>query len=92
MIFCGALVQLQQSGRPGREHGSEMICSTDLCGDYTRSVTSDDEDDHVCSICLTNPKNLAFGCGRPTCKDCGVNLSLCPMCREPITTRLRLFT
>ncbi|XP_041008015.1 E3 ubiquitin-protein ligase RGLG3-like isoform X3 [Juglans microcarpa x Juglans regia] len=46
----------------------------------------------VCPICLTNPKNLAFGCGHTTCKDCGMNLSLCPMCREPITTRLRLFT
>ncbi|EOX92608.1 Copine family isoform 2, partial [Theobroma cacao] len=25
----------------------------------------------VCPICLTNPKDMAFGCGHTTCKDCG---------------------
>ncbi|WVZ24570.1 hypothetical protein V8G54_003114 [Vigna mungo] len=46
----------------------------------------------ACPICLTNPKDMAFGCGHTTCKECGVSLSSCPMCRQPITTRLRLFT
>ncbi|XP_024038672.1 E3 ubiquitin-protein ligase RGLG3 isoform X2 [Citrus clementina] len=46
----------------------------------------------VCPICLTNPKDMAFGCGHTTCKDCGTTISSCPMCREPITTRLRLYT
>ncbi|XP_024027685.1 E3 ubiquitin-protein ligase RGLG3-like isoform X2 [Morus notabilis] len=46
----------------------------------------------VCPICLTNPKDMAFGCGHTTCKDCGVTISACPLCREPITTRLRLYT
>lgn len=46
----------------------------------------------VCPICLTNLKDMAFGCGHTTCKDCGVNLASCPLCREPITTRLRLYT
>ncbi|EYU20648.1 hypothetical protein ABFS82_08G089200 [Erythranthe guttata] len=47
--------------------------------------------EQVCPICLTNPKDMAFGCGHLTCKDCGVSLSLCPLCRQPITTRLRLY-
>ncbi|KAL3721416.1 hypothetical protein ACJRO7_033847 [Eucalyptus globulus] len=34
----------------------------------------------VCPICLTNPKNMAFGCGPSA------------LCRQPITTRLRLYT
>ncbi|KAJ6737293.1 COPINE FAMILY PROTEIN 1 [Salix viminalis] len=46
----------------------------------------------VCPICLTNPKDLAFGCGHLTCRDCGASISTCPICRKPITTRLRLFT
>ncbi|XP_021300828.1 E3 ubiquitin-protein ligase RGLG3 isoform X2 [Herrania umbratica] len=46
----------------------------------------------VCPICLTNPKDMAFGCGHTTCKDCGTTISSCPMCRQPITTRLRLFS
>ncbi|KAF7834133.1 E3 ubiquitin-protein ligase RGLG3-like [Senna tora] len=46
----------------------------------------------VCPICLTNPKDMAFGCGHTTCKECGATLSSCPMCRQQITTRLRLYT
>ncbi|CAN4093353.1 unnamed protein product [Withania somnifera] len=47
--------------------------------------------DHVCPICLTNPKDMAFGCGHLTCKGCGVTLTSCPLCREPIKTRIRLY-
>ncbi|XP_004502961.1 E3 ubiquitin-protein ligase RGLG3 isoform X2 [Cicer arietinum] len=46
----------------------------------------------VCPICLTNPKDMAFGCGHTTCKECGATLSSCPMCRQQITTRLRLYS
>ncbi|OIW00481.1 hypothetical protein TanjilG_05831 [Lupinus angustifolius] len=46
----------------------------------------------VCPVCLTNPKDMAFGCGHTTCKECGVTLSSCPMCRQQITTHLRLYT
>ncbi|KAL2342899.1 hypothetical protein Fmac_004184 [Flemingia macrophylla] len=48
--------------------------------------------DLTCPVCLTNPKDMAFGCGHTTCKECGVTLSSCPMCRQQITTRLRLYT
>ncbi|XP_008781601.1 E3 ubiquitin-protein ligase RGLG3-like isoform X2 [Phoenix dactylifera] len=47
--------------------------------------------EQACPICLTNPKDMAFGCGHLTCKDCGATLSTCPLCRAPISTRLRLF-
>ncbi|XP_059298482.1 E3 ubiquitin-protein ligase RGLG3 [Lycium ferocissimum] len=47
--------------------------------------------EQVCPICLTNPKDMAFGCGHLTCKECGVTLTLCPICREPIRTRIRLY-
>ncbi|XVE83377.1 hypothetical protein DITRI_Ditri16bG0084000 [Diplodiscus trichospermus] len=46
----------------------------------------------VCPICLTNPKDMAFGCGHTTCKDCGATIESCPICRRTITTRLRLYT
>lgn len=48
-------------------------------------------EEQACPICLTNPKNMAFGCGHLTCKDCGATLSTCPLCRKPITTRVRLY-
>ncbi|XP_057420765.1 E3 ubiquitin-protein ligase RGLG3-like [Lotus japonicus] len=53
--------------------------------------TASDATESVCLICLTNPKNMAFGCGHLTCKECGVTLSSCPMCRQQITTRLKLY-
>ncbi|XP_022149658.1 E3 ubiquitin-protein ligase RGLG4 isoform X2 [Momordica charantia] len=54
------------------------------------STTSDDRN-QVCPICLTNGKDLAFGCGHTTCRDCGSRLSDCPICRQPIRNRLRLY-
>ncbi|KAJ4836923.1 E3 ubiquitin-protein ligase rglg4 [Turnera subulata] len=50
-----------------------------------------DERTQACPICLTNAKDLAFGCGHMTCRDCGSRVSNCPICRQPITNRLRLF-
>ncbi|XP_042492575.1 E3 ubiquitin-protein ligase RGLG3-like [Macadamia integrifolia] len=45
----------------------------------------------VCPICFINPRDMAFGCGHLTCKECGVDLQFCPLCRQPITGRLRLY-
>ncbi|KAJ7956754.1 E3 ubiquitin-protein ligase RGLG2-like protein [Quillaja saponaria] len=48
-------------------------------------------DNKVCPICLTNTKDMAFGCGHQTCCDCGEDLELCPMCRSEIQYRIRLY-
>ncbi|PSS13623.1 E3 ubiquitin-protein like [Actinidia chinensis var. chinensis] len=48
-------------------------------------------DNLVCPICLTNSKDMAFGCGHQTCCDCGEDLKLCPICRTPIQTRIKLY-
>ncbi|KAI4323287.1 hypothetical protein L6164_022905 [Bauhinia variegata] len=47
--------------------------------------------DLVCAICLINQKDLAFGCGHMSCQDCGSKMSDCPICREKITSRRKLF-
>ncbi|XP_035546407.1 E3 ubiquitin-protein ligase RGLG4 isoform X2 [Juglans regia] len=52
----------------------------------------DESNQSACPICLTNPKDLAFGCGHMTCRDCGSKVSNCPICRQPIRSRIRLFT
>ncbi|KAK8698350.1 hypothetical protein V6N13_114474 [Hibiscus sabdariffa] len=51
-----------------------------------------DERTQACPICLTKAKDLAFGCGHMTCRECGSKLINCPICRQRITNRLRLFT
>ncbi|XP_047313269.1 E3 ubiquitin-protein ligase RGLG2-like isoform X2 [Impatiens glandulifera] len=48
-------------------------------------------DNQICPICLTNPKDMAFGCGHQTCCECGLDLQLCPICRSPIQTRIKLY-
>ncbi|ESW31680.1 hypothetical protein PHAVU_002G258600 [Phaseolus vulgaris] len=48
-------------------------------------------DNKVCPICLTNGKDMAFGCGHQTCCECGESLEFCPICRTTITTRIKLY-
>ncbi|CAA2985714.1 E3 ubiquitin- ligase RGLG2-like [Olea europaea subsp. europaea] len=48
-------------------------------------------DNQICPICLSNPKDMAFGCGHQTCCDCGQDLQVCPICRSPIETRIKLY-
>lgn len=54
-------------------------------------------EDHVaylpleCAICVTNARGMAFLCGHTTCVECGERLDRCPICREPIIYRIRLF-
>ncbi|KAF5760992.1 putative transcription factor C2H2 family [Helianthus annuus] len=53
--------------------------------------TQDDEN-KICPICLTNEKDMAFGCGHMACKECGSQLSRCHICRQQISSRIRLYT
>ncbi|XP_078433450.1 E3 ubiquitin-protein ligase RGLG2-like [Wolffia australiana] len=48
-------------------------------------------DTQLCPICLSCQKNMAFGCGHQTCYDCGEELYNCPICREEIQTKIRLY-
>ncbi|XP_051136791.1 E3 ubiquitin-protein ligase RGLG2-like [Andrographis paniculata] len=48
-------------------------------------------DNHLCPICITEPKDMAFGCGHQTCCECGQDLVSCPICRMPIETRIKLY-
>ncbi|CAJ1793031.1 unnamed protein product [Sphenostylis stenocarpa] len=48
-------------------------------------------DNQLCPICLSNAKDMAFGCGHQTCCECGQDLQPCPICRSPINTRIKLY-
>ncbi|CAA0815476.1 Ca(2)-dependent phospholipid-binding protein (Copine) family [Striga hermonthica] len=72
------VLSTRQTGFPAREPS-------------TGSAMQDDQN-QVCPVCLTNGKDMAFGCGHMTCRDCSIRLSDCPVCRRPITSRLRLYT
>ncbi|XP_071733356.1 E3 ubiquitin-protein ligase RGLG2-like [Rutidosis leptorrhynchoides] len=55
---------------------------------YNRNFTSDN---NLCPICITERKDMAFGCGHQTCCGCGTDLELCPICRSYIQTRIKLY-
>lgn len=51
----------------------------------------DSQTEQLCPICITNRKDMAFGCGHQTCCECGEFLDACPICRRAIQTRIRLY-
>ncbi|XP_058787438.1 E3 ubiquitin-protein ligase RGLG2-like [Vicia villosa] len=57
----------------------------------TNPHASSASDNQFCPICLSNPKDMAFGCGHQTCCECGQDLELCPICRSSINTRIKLY-
>ncbi|XP_075493725.1 LOW QUALITY PROTEIN: E3 ubiquitin-protein ligase RGLG2-like [Primulina tabacum] len=52
---------------------------------------SSTSENQICPICLSNSKDMAFGCGHQTCCECGIDLELCPICRSSIQTRIKLY-
>uniref|UniRef100_A0A1I8IQE4 RING-type E3 ubiquitin transferase n=1 Tax=Macrostomum lignano TaxID=282301 RepID=A0A1I8IQE4_9PLAT len=44
-----------------------------------------------CSICMDNPRTVAFLCGHQACTDCAQALVQCHMCRKPIQARIQLY-
>ncbi|KAL1542020.1 E3 ubiquitin-protein ligase rglg2 [Salvia divinorum] len=65
--------------------GREPVSRTSQSGSHSSS------ENHLCPICITEPKDMAFGCGHQTCCECGQDLSSCPICRMPIQTRIKLY-
>ncbi|PIM98329.1 putative E3 ubiquitin ligase [Handroanthus impetiginosus] len=55
------------------------------------SAATQDDQNQVCPVCLTNGKDMAFNCGHMTCRQCSSRLSECPICRQRITSRLRVY-
>ncbi|KAI3433147.1 RING-type domain-containing protein [Psidium guajava] len=53
------------------------------------SVSAYDNQD--CPVCMSNSKDMAFGCGHLTCCDCGENLQSCPICQSTIQIRIKLY-
>ncbi|KAE9587786.1 putative transcription factor C2H2 family [Lupinus albus] len=77
--------------RSFRSNSSQQSAPMDTGGSCTEPSSSSLYDNKVCPICLTNAKDMAFGCGHQTCCECGEDLELCPICRSTIQARIRLF-
>ncbi|KAL3661400.1 hypothetical protein V7S43_013603 [Phytophthora oleae] len=49
------------------------------------------QDSLVCPICEERKKDTVFQCGHQTCQKCGEILSHCPLCRQQIQMRIKMF-
>jgi hypothetical protein len=60
-------------------------------GSFSNAASS--RDGAVCVICFDAPRNQFFQpCGHVSCcKACSASLTLCPLCRRPITSKLNAF-
>ncbi|GAB4829272.1 E3 ubiquitin-protein ligase rglg2 [Ancistrocladus abbreviatus] len=83
----------QQSAPPYHEYGTGVGMASSSSSVYSNITppSSSAYDNKVCPICLSNPKDMAFGCGHQTCCECGEDLQSCPICRQEIQTRIRLY-
>ncbi|XP_077229746.1 E3 ubiquitin-protein ligase RGLG2-like [Tasmannia lanceolata] len=83
----------QKSAAPFRGQNSSFSSTPSMSSAPvgTAPPASAASDNQVCPICLTDPKDMAFGCGHQTCCECGENLQLCPICRSEINTRIKLY-
>ncbi|PIN17808.1 putative E3 ubiquitin ligase [Handroanthus impetiginosus] len=73
------------------QHSSSSYYEHNVSSDAAPSAPSAAYDYQICPICLSNPKDMAFGCGHQTCCECGRELQVCPICRSRIETRIKLY-
>ncbi|XP_073294058.1 E3 ubiquitin-protein ligase RGLG5-like [Primulina huaijiensis] len=73
------------------QHSASSFYEHNVSANVTPSAPSSTLDYQICPVCLSNPKDMAFGCGHQTCRCCGQDLQLCPICRSRIETRIKLY-
>ncbi|VFQ75081.1 unnamed protein product [Cuscuta campestris] len=54
-------------------------------------MPAEDSQSQACPVCFESRKDMAFNCGHTICKDCGERVDNCPICRQLITDRIRLY-
>ena len=52
---------------------------------------SQNNEDNLCGICLTRPRDTVFGCGHRCCGRCAARIPNCFACRLPITHKIRIY-
>lgn len=57
------------------------------------NTESNSADQHLCTICMDGQSNMTFvPCGHvAACEACASKVQICPICRQTITSRLKLF-
>jgi hypothetical protein len=68
-----------------------IVKITNKCKKFKEKV-DELQDVFSCKQCMSNPQNIAFSCGHMLCNECADSIKGdCPMCRKPISTKLKLY-
>ena len=59
--------------------------------DVVKKSKNKNSTSYECPICIEIKSNVVFNCGHIICSECQLPLDLCPICREPIITRIKIF-
>jgi hypothetical protein len=59
--------------------------------DMVKKSKNKNSTSYECPICIEIKSNVVFNCGHIICNDCQIPLDLCPICREQITKRIKIF-
>jgi rubrerythrin len=59
--------------------------------DMVKKSKNKNSTSYECPICIEIKSNIVFNCGHIICNDCQIPLDLCPICREQITKRIKIF-
>lgn len=105
--FSETLLDFLQNDIPNNDNrfaantDNSFATNTDSLPDNASSSTSatvatvdEDTDRRIpkCCCCLTNNVGIVFGCGHAcSCNGCEARLTSCPICRQQITARQRLY-
>ncbi|KDO34114.1 hypothetical protein SPRG_18994 [Saprolegnia parasitica CBS 223.65] len=87
------------AGYPGPANACE-VCASPLRGAVPTPSLADARlvesmralhEASLCPICEDKKKDMVFQCGHETCGQCASHLTLCPICRVTITTRIHRY-
>jgi hypothetical protein len=59
--------------------------------DMVKKSKNKNSTSYECPICIEIKSNVVFNCGHIICSECQIPLDLCPICREQITKRIKIF-
>ena len=57
----------------------------------SRKASLEVDQRYKCVVCWSRKKEVAFRCGHQTCSSCADRISNCPICRQTIDMKIRLF-
>ncbi|XP_030843456.1 baculoviral IAP repeat-containing protein 7-like isoform X2 [Strongylocentrotus purpuratus] len=89
----------QQTPRAGGDHQSgarrKIFEPADADSELTKSILIQKnqklEEEMLCPVCIDQKREFVFMCGHSLCEVCTSSIDDCPMCRQPILKKIKMY-